>query len=276
MGHGLFQVLSGYLEGSVFEGRLISSKEIISALRGRKTPAEIELIKKAVLTTDEIYRSTFSFIQPGMSELQISGFMHDEVKKRGLTTSWDWEHNPTVNAGPDSEVGHVGPTDLQIKRGQLLHFDFGVTENLYSSDIQRVVYFLKEGESDPPAEVQRGFDTIVNAIQAAYSAIKPGVSGLEIDSIARKVVTDAGYPEYKYATGHQLGRNAHDGGGILGPLWERYGDTPNWLLEEGQVYTLEPGLAIEGYGYLGIEEDVVVTKNGCAFLGKLQKELIIK
>jgi Xaa-Pro aminopeptidase len=276
LGHGLYQVLSGFLEGSIFKDRLISSEGIISALRGRKTPAEIDLIKKAVFTTDEIYKSTFSFVQPGMSELQISAYMHDEVKKRGLTTSWDWEHNPTINAGPDSKVGHVGPTDLQIRRGQLLHFDFGVTENLYSSDIQRVVYFLKEGETNPPTEVQKGFDTIVTAIQAAYSVIKPGVSGLEIDSVARKVVTDAGYPEYKYATGHQLGRNAHDGGGILGPLWERYGDTPNWLLEEGQVYTLEPGLVVEGYGYLGIEEDVVVTKNGCEYLGKPQLELIIK
>ncbi len=276
LGHGLYQVLFVYLEGTGYENKLISSNDIISALRGRKTHTEIERIRQAVLTTDEIYKITFDYVQPGMSELQISAFMHDEVKKRGLITSWDWEHNPTVNAGPDSAVGHVGPTELHIQRGQLLHFDFGVTENLYSSDIQRVVYFLKGGETSPPPEVQRAFETITNSIQAAFEAIKPGVTGAEIDVIARKVVTDAGYPEYMYGTGHQLGRNAHDGGGMLGPLWDRYRDSPNWPLEAGQVYTIEPGLVVEDYGYMGIEEDVVVTKGGCEFLGERQLELIVK
>ena len=116
---------------------------------------------------------------------------------------------------------------------------------------------------------------MVHAIQQAVDAMKPGVTGLEIDKIARGVITDAGFPEYKYATGHHLGRAAHDGGGILGPQWERYGESPNRKLEAGHVYTVEPGLALPGYGYIGIEEDVLITENGAEFIGDPQTKLIL-
>lgn len=274
--HGLYQVLTGYLKDTPFANRLVSADDLVGALRGRKTPQEIERIRKAVTTTDEIYAATFDFIQPGMSEYQIADFMHRQIKDRGLDSSWDWDHCPTVNAGPDSPIGHVGPTDIQVQPGQLLHFDFGVKENEYCSDIQRVVYFLAPGETAPPEPVQRGFDTICHAIQETVKFMAPGMKGVEVDNIARGIVTAAGYPEYKYGTGHHLGRAAHDGGGLLGPLWERYGDSANRILEPGHVYTVEPGLAVPGYGYIGIEEDVLVTQDGAEFLGPPQTDLILK
>jgi Xaa-Pro aminopeptidase len=276
LSHGMYRLLVKILAGTPFEDRLISAEGIIGALRGRKTPLEIARIRAAVATTDEIYQATFDYIQPGMSERQIADFMHDQITTRGLDSSWDWGHCPTVNAGPESPVGHVGPTDIQIQPGQLLHFDFGVRQDEYCSDIQRVVYFLAPGETVPPKPVQLGFDTIVTAIQETVKSMRPGMTGLEVDNIARGIVTGAGYPEYKYATGHHLGRDAHDGGGVLGPLWERYGDSPNRLLEPGNVYTVEPGLAVPGYGYIGIEEDVLVTENGAEFLGPPQTTLILK
>jgi Xaa-Pro aminopeptidase len=106
--------------------------------------------------------------------------------------------------------------------------------------------------------------------------MQPGVLGKDVDAVARAIVTGAGYPEYKYGTGHHLGRLAHDGGGILGPLWERYGDAGNRPLEAGHVYTVEPGLMVAGYGYIGIEEDVLVTETGAEFLSTPQTELVLR
>lgn len=275
LSYGLYQVLLDYLEATPWENRLLSAEKILGALRSRKTPEEVARIRAAVETTRQIFEDTFANIQPGMSEIQVAQMMQAQIKARGLQPAWEAEHCPAVNSGPDSPVGHSGPTEMVIERGHILHFDFGVKQNDYCSDIQRVVYFLKPGETQAPPEVQRGFDTILRSVQAAVKAMKPGKTGKEIDAIARKVVTDAGYPEYKYATGHHLGRLAHDGAGVLGPEWERYGETPNYPLEAGHVYTVEPGLAVPGYGYIGLEEDVLVTENGCEYLGEPQQKLIL-
>jgi Xaa-Pro aminopeptidase len=96
-----------------------------------------------------------------------------------------------------------------------------------------------------------------------------------VDQAAREVILKAGYPDFKYATGHQLGKRAHDGGGILGPQWEVYGNLPNQIVEVGQVYTIEPGLAVPGYGYVGLEEDVVVTAYGAQYLCNPQEALVL-
>ena len=276
LSHGLYQVLQGYLQDTPFANRICSAEKAISALRGRKTRGEIQRIKAAIDTTLQIYDRTFAHVQPGMSEIEIGDFMQEQLEKFGVGPAWHAGHCPTVNAGPDSPVGHVGRTEQTIERGQLLHFDFGVQQDGFCSDIQRVVYLLASGQSEPPEPVQRGFDTVVRAVLAAVDTMKPGVTGKDVDDAARGVVTGAGYPEYKYATGHHLGRLAHDGGGVLGPAWERYGDSPFQILEPGHVYTVEPGLAVPGYGYVGLEEDVLVTETGAEYLGTPQRELVLR
>ncbi len=274
--YGLYQLINNYLDGTHWLDRIISSERVIGALRGRKTIQEIERIKAAINTTEKIYDQTIAYAQPGMTELEISSYMHNLVSKGGIELAWELNHCPTINAGPDSAVGHVGPTNQKIYGGQILHFDFGVKQAGYCSDIQRVVYFLAPGEINPPEEVKRGFETVVNAIKSAVSAMKPGITGVEIDKVARDIILDAGYPEYKYGTGHHLGRTVHDGAGLLGPLWEKYGNTPNMPLEPGNVFTVEPGVMIPGFGYIGIEEDIVVTEEGAEFLSTPQMDLIIK
>lgn len=273
---GMHRTLVRFFDGTPWEQRLVSAEEVIRAVRGRKTPGEVRRLRAAIQTTQEIFERTFDFVEPGMSETQISDFMHTQIEKLGLQPAWEWIDCPGVNAGPDSPVGHVGPSDIQLQRGQILHIDFGVKKDRYCADIQRVAYYLAPGEKRPPEPVQRGFDTVVRAVEAALAAMKPGATGREVDQVAREIVTGAGYPEFKHATGHHLGQLTHDGAGVLGPAWERYGKTPFYPLEVGHVYTIEPGLAVPGYGYIGLEEDVLVTEKGAVFLSDPQTELIVR
>ena len=273
--HAMYEILRDHLAGTPYADRLVSAEPIISALRGRKTPSEQARIRRAVEITDEIFKKTFEFIKVGMTEIEIGEYMQKLAHEHGVGLAWPAENCPAVNSGPNSPVGHNGPTDIKVERGHLLHFDFGVRYEDYCSDIQRVAYVLREGETEAPVEVQRGFLTIRTAIEKSREAMKAGVTGNSIDVIAREIVTDAGYPDYPYALGHQLGRVAHDGGALLGPLWEKYGDSPNQKLEVGQVFTIEPGLAVAGYGYLGLEEDVVITEDGAEYFAEPQREIVL-
>lgn len=273
---GLYRMLLGLWEGTPFARRVVSAAPVIRALRGRKSETEIARVEAAVATTQEIFAATFDQVTAGRTEADIGRFMHQEVTRRRLDTAWDWAACPAVNSGPDSPVGHSGPTEIRLEGGHLLHFDFGVRQAGYSSDLQRMVYLLRPGESQAPAPVQHAFDTVRAAIDAAMAAMRPGVVAHTVDAIARQVVTDAGYDEYLYALGHQLGRACHDGGALMGPLWERYGETPNLPLEVGQVYTLEPSVRVDGYGYMGLEEDVLLTAEGPVYLGPPQTELILR
>ena len=273
--HAMYEILCDYLRETPFAGRIVSAEPIINALRGRKTEEELRRIRKAVEITDEIYRKTFDFIRVGMTEIEIGAYMQRLARDYGVGFAWPAENCPAVNSGPGSSVGHSGPTHIQVEPGHIVHFDFGVKYEDYCSDIQRLVYVLREGETEAPPEVQRGFITIRTAIEKSREAMKPGVTGNSIDVIAREILVDAGYAEYPHALGHQLGRVAHDGGALLGPLWEKYGDDPNQRLEAGQVFTIEPGLAVPNYGYVALEEDVVMTENGAEYIGEPQRELIL-
>ena len=273
--HAMYEILRDHLKDTPHADRLVSAESIINAMRGRKTPEELQRIREAVEITDKIYKRTFDFIKVGMTEIEIGEYMHQLARDYNVDFAWPAESCPAVNSGPNSPVGHSGPTDIKVERGHIIHFDFGVKYKDYCSDIQRLVYVLREGETEAPPEVQRGFITIRTAIEKSREAMKPGVTGTSIDVIAREILADAGYPEYQHALGHQLGRVAHDGGALLGPLWEKYGDDPKRDLEVGQIFTIEPGLAVPNYGYVSLEEDVVITEQGAEYIGEPQRELVL-
>ena len=274
LSHGMFLLLQDYLGETPFRERMISAEGVVGALRGRKTPAELQRIRTAIATAEEIFAATAGWARPGRSEAEVSTFMHDQAGARNLETAWDFQQCPIVTTGPDSMVGHGIPSEtLKITPGQIFHVDFGVRQEEYCSDLQRVWYVPTGGEKEPPQEVQQAFDTVRAAITAAAGALKPGTECWQVDQAARQVVINAGYPEYEHATGHHVGRSAHDGAGVLGPRWERYGKTPYIKVEPGNVLTLELGISVEERGYLGLEEMVVVTAEGCAYLSNPQTTL---
>ncbi len=271
--HGLWLELQETFGGTTFADRFRSSEAIVNALRGRKSPSEVERIREAVRETEEIFDLVTAALRPGLSELEIAALMHDEVAGRGLGYAWGRDHCPAVNAGPEKEVGHAPPGELRTRRGELLHVDFGVSRADYTSDLQRVWYFLDEGETEAPDEVQRAWGALWESVDAGVAVLRPGIAGWEVDAAARASLVAAGYPEPMHALGHQLGRSAHDGGTTLAPRWDRYGDAPRGRVEVGNVFTVEYGTAVPGRGYIGLEEDLVVTADGVDWLSTPQRNL---
>lgn len=273
--HGMYLVLTGMLEGTKFAHRLVSSQDILSALRGRKTEPEVRNIKKAIRITLDIYDRVTGFLAPGKSEQDVANFILREARERGVGLAWDEDHCPAVFTGPDHAGAHYGPTRRKIRPGHVLNIDFGVKVNGYCSDLQRTWYIRRKGETKAPADVQRGFDVIRDSIRLAAEAMRPGAVSWTIDAVARDFIVANGYPEYPHALGHQVGRAAHDGGVGLLPRWERYGQLPYGKLEVGQVFTIEPRLPIEGYGVATIEEIVWLAEDGARFLSKPQRTLTL-
>ena len=223
--------------------------------------------------TKGIYERIGSQVKVGMAETEVQKIFLDEVDKLGVVTAWQAHSCPAVDAGPDKEIGHAGPKpDIKVLEGHTLHYDFGVKLHGYCSDIQRMYFFGKE--EDIPEELIQSFETIHGAITQAAEFIKPGVKGYEVDKIARDYVIERGYEEYGHALGHQVGTKTHDGGTLLGPLWERYRDIPKGLVEENMVFTLELNVKTKNYGYVSLEEDIVITKAGCKFLIPRQEKFI--
>lgn len=274
--HGMWLTLMKALEGTPYGARIESSQPVVSALRGRKSATERARVKAACDATTDIFDRLTPRLRAGLTEKQVAAMIVEEMEKDPrLSRAWDPDHCPAVFTGPDSAGCHAGPTDRIIEPGHVLNVDFGVKLDDYVSDLQRTWYFLRAGETEAPAAVQRGFETILQSIQAGAAYLKPGVLGGDVDMVSRAFITDRGYPEYPHALGHQVGRTAHDGAGLLCPRWERYGSLPELKVEQDQVYTLEPRLPIEGHGIATCEDIVAVTATGCEYLSKPQEQLWI-
>jgi len=273
--HGMFLQLNKYLDKISMTGRIVSSEPILNKLRGRKSRGEIERVRRAIEQTLDMFDQVTGFIRPGRTEREIARFLIDQVKKAGVELAWDPDHCPAVFTGPDTAGAHTGPTDREVKAGHVLNIDFGIRKNDYCSDLQRSWYIRKPDETEAPPEVVKGFQVIFDSISQAANQLKPGVKGFEIDQIARSYIVSQGYQEYPHALGHQIGRAAHDGGGVLAPKWERYGTLPDEPVEQDQLYTLEPRLTIDNYGIATIEEIVLITQTGCEFLSERQKKIYL-
>jgi Xaa-Pro aminopeptidase len=273
--HGHWLLLQQLLSGTPYLDRLTSAAPLLARLRGRKSTAEVERIRQAVALTEQIVGQLTPQIRPGKSERDLAQFVHARFADAGVTPAWSAEGCPIVNSGPASDLGHSYPSPtIRVEPGHLVHVDLGVRRDGYCSDLQRMWYVRRPRESAPPADVRQAFDTVVKAIEAGAAVLRPGVRGFEVDAAARRVVVDTGYLEFKHGLGHGLGRAVHDGGTLLGPRWPCYGRNPEGMVEAGNVFTLELGVPTEA-GFVGLEEDVLVTATGCEFLSSRQRDLML-
>ena len=273
--YGKYLKIAELLKETPFSARLVSAESIIGKLRGRKSSGELKLIRAAIEHTVAILDQVTSRARPGMTEKEVAEIISHERNRLGLKSSWGEDSCPSVFTGPQTVGAHIGPSGKVLARGQVFNIDFGVQVERYCSDLQRTWYILKEQEKQAPAEVRRGFDTVLQSIQMAAAALKPGVAGVAIDKIARDYIVSQGYDEYPHALGHQVGRFAHDGGGLLAPAWERYGQLPFIPVEKDQVYTIEPRIYIKDYGVATVEEMVLVGESGVEFLSPPQRQLFL-
>ncbi len=265
--HGLWLLLTETLQEAGVQASVVSAEELAQELRSCKTPAEVGLIRDAIAEGDDLFHAISEFAQIGVSERAVFNHVHGLMTQRGLGWAWDKSMDPIVNSGPDSMIGHGLPSDhIALEEGHVFHVDLGVMRFGYCSDVQRC-WFVGQYVPD---DVQTALAAVNASISAAASALVPGVEGWQVDDAARSTLAQRGYGEYHHATGHQVGRLAHDGGTILGPRWARYGRTPYGHVKPGQVYTLELGVLLPGRGYLGIEEMVLVTDDSCCFLTERQ------
>jgi len=267
--HGMFLNLERMFAGTRFAGSLVSAAAVTSRLRAQKTPSEVAAMRRAIDETYRLFDEIAQFARIGVDEKSIQEHVHSLIDSRGLGYGWARSGNPIVNSGPNSMVGHGIPSrEITLQPGHIFHIDLGVIRDGYSSDIQRC-WYVSAGE-DVPADVLDAMAAVNGAISAGAAVLRPGVAGWEVDAAARSFLVSQGYPEYMHALGHQVGRLAHDGGSLLGPRWDRYGNSPITPIEENEVYTLELGVMVEGRGYLGLEEMVRVTESGIEWLTNRQ------
>ena len=196
--HGLWLRLNKFLENTPYKERLISSDNLLAALRGRKTSLELDKIRKAVDISEKGHKLLAESVKLGMTEQDLEHILLKHTEENNVTVSYQ----PLINVGSETTIGHGKATaDIVVKQGDLINIDYGVFYDGYASDIQRVHYVLKENENSPPEEVERAFDVVIKAITAGAEKLKPGLKGWEVDFVSRKIITDAGYEEFKHALG---------------------------------------------------------------------------
>ncbi|MGQ9455796.1 MAG: M24 family metallopeptidase [Armatimonadota bacterium] len=237
-----------------------STAGMVEALRKTKDADEIAVIRKAAEVADRAFELAIAEIKIGMTEKDVALLMDWNLRKLGA----DKEAFDTIVAsGANASRPHASPSDAQLEPGQLLKLDFGARIQGYNCDITRTVSL-----GEPNLKQLEIYNFVLEAQLKAIEAIAPGKSGREIDSIARDYIASKGYGDnFGHGLGHQLGIEVHDGPGLS--------QTSDLVLEPGNVVTVEPGIYIEGWGGIRIEDDVLVTDSGAEVLTKSPKETLI-
>lgn len=243
---------------------LVPASGIVEPIKAIKEPQEIDAIRRACALVDEACTHITEIVKTGMTEAELAWRIEVYVRERGAVRMG---FDSIIGSGPNAAIIHGRAGNRGIGSSgepEFLLCDFGCEIDGYNSDITRT--FVVGGE--PTERMQHIFNTVHQAQDAACNAIKPGVAGRDIDAIARGILDDAGYGNMPHNLGHGLGRLVHDAAGLLSP-------SSKLSLHENVVLTVEPGIYIEGYGAVRIEDDVLVTATGFERLTQYTRDLVV-
>lgn len=218
----------------------------VEMLRNIKDESELEDIHKACVIACRGLAQTVPYIRPGVKELDVATELEYRMKKLGASGK---SFDTIVASGVRGALPHGLASEKVIREGEMVTIDFGCLYNGYCSDMTRT---FSVGE--PSAKMRAIYDTVLDAQLTAIDAYRPGMSAVELDAVARDLIADAGYGEYfGHGLGHGVGIEIHEG--------VRLNPRSEFMLPEDTVFSIEPGIYVEGLGGVRIE-DLITCHNG--------------
>ncbi len=231
---------------------------MIEQLRGVKDPGEIAAIRRSMRIAVKAFEQAARQVRPGMTESDLAAELDHRMRVGGAEAP---AFETIVAAGKRSALPHARPGAARIQAGQLVLIDMGASARGYASDMTRMLYV-----GEPPRRVRNLYAAVLEAQLAATEAVRAGVSAAQVDRVARRVLRRHALDKlFVHSTGHGLGLEIHEN-----PRLGRH--SRDWL-ETGMVVTIEPGVYLEGFGGIRIEDTVVVTAKGAEVLTLLSKDL---
>ena len=245
------------LLGALKEPRHAFTGETVAALRARKDAEEYRILKDNALLNDRAAEAAFSALKEGMTELDVAEVVKIFYRAEGAVAEFT-----IIGFGENGAFPHHHCSNRRLKRGDAVLVDIGGRNRGYPSDMTRMGHFgpAPEGLEEVHAIVDR-------AVKAAIAAAKPGVRARDVDAAARNVIAEAGYGEYfLHRTGHGVGIDIHEGPYITA--------TSDVVLEEGNVFSIEPGIYLKGRFGVRLEEVVILKADGAEVLSGLPRDLV--
>ena len=230
----------------------------VESLRMIKSPAEIDCIRRSVQTNSRAFEQAAARLRPGMKESSLAAEIEYRMRLLGAERP---AFETIVASGLRTALPHAQPTACAIPAGSLVLVDMGAQQDGYSSDMTRMLFLGKPG-----ARVRRAYRAVLEAQLAAIDAVRPGVPSARVDAAARRVLRGYGLEKaFVHSTGHGLGLEIHE--------LPRIGRRDKSRLAPGMAITIEPGVYLEDFGGIRIEDTAVVTERGCEILTPTPKEL---
>ncbi|GKV68106.1 Xaa-Pro dipeptidase [Sporosarcina sp. NCCP-2716] len=245
---------------SAISAELVPTAGLIEKLRIVKTPEELVILRQAAKIADDAFTHICGFIKPGMTELEVANELEFFMRRQGAASS---SFDTIVASGVRGALPHGVASDKKIQSGELVTMDYGALYNGYISDITRTV-----AVGEPTDQMREIYEITLAAQKLAVEGFKPGMTGKEADAIARDYITEKGYGEaFGHSTGHGIGLEVHELPGLS--------FRSDMVLESNMTVTAEPGIYLPGVGGVRIEDDLVITEDGCERLTHSTKELQI-